>query len=195
MDKIKLLKAIFQDEADEDVLKQYVPFVDEAISTLDERQQCVIQKRFGGETLRGIAPSIAKILGVNPCDGISAERVRQIEYKALKLLRQPSRKKILRGEISASDFINSTFITKDTENKKLDAGLLDRSEQLKGLLIKDIELSCRTRNCLENASIDSVGDLILKSEKEMLCIKNLGRKSLNEIREILWELGLKFMGS
>lgn len=66
----------------------------------------------------------------------------------------------MRGEISASDFTNSIFIIKDTENKEPDAELLARSEQLKGYLIKDIELSCRTRNCLENAGIDSVGDLI-----------------------------------
>ena len=45
-------------------------------------------------------------------------------------------------------------------------------------------------NCLKNANIKSIGDLVTRSEAEMLKTKNFGRKSLNEIKDILSEMGL-----
>jgi DNA-directed RNA polymerase subunit alpha len=48
----------------------------------------------------------------------------------------------------------------------------------------------RSANCLKNADIRYIGDLVQKSEAEMLKTKNFGRKSLNEIKEILSEMGL-----
>jgi DNA-directed RNA polymerase subunit alpha len=56
--------------------------------------------------------------------------------------------------------------------------------------IDEIELSVRSANCLENADIKYIGELVQKSEAEMLRTKNFGRKSLNEIKEILTEMGL-----
>lgn len=56
--------------------------------------------------------------------------------------------------------------------------------------IEEIELSVRSANCLENADIKYIGELVQKSEAEMLRTKNFGRKSLNEIKEILGEMGL-----
>jgi DNA-directed RNA polymerase subunit alpha len=56
--------------------------------------------------------------------------------------------------------------------------------------IEEIELSVRSANCLENADIKFIGELVQKSEAEMLRTKNFGRKSLNEIKEILSEMGL-----
>jgi DNA-directed RNA polymerase subunit alpha len=56
--------------------------------------------------------------------------------------------------------------------------------------IEEIELSVRSANCLENADIKYIGELVQKSEAEMLRTKNFGRKSLNEIKEILAEMGL-----
>ena len=55
---------------------------------------------------------------------------------------------------------------------------------------KEIELSVRSANCLENADIKYIGELVQKTEAEMLRTKNFGRKSLNEIKEILGEMGL-----
>jgi DNA-directed RNA polymerase subunit alpha len=55
-----------------------------------------------------------------------------------------------------------------------------------------LELSVRSYNCLKNANIQTIGDLVQKSESEMLRTKNFGRKSLNEIKEILSGLGLSF---
>jgi DNA-directed RNA polymerase subunit alpha len=56
--------------------------------------------------------------------------------------------------------------------------------------VDELELSVRSANCLKNADIRYIGDLVQKSETEMLKTKNFGRKSLNEIKEILSEMGL-----
>ena len=64
--------------------------------------------------------------------------------------------------------------------------------------VDDLELSVRSANCLKNANIRYIGELVTKSEAEMLKTKNFGRKSLNEIREILssmnLELGMRIEG-
>jgi DNA-directed RNA polymerase subunit alpha len=56
--------------------------------------------------------------------------------------------------------------------------------------IDELELSVRSANCLENADIKYIGELVQRTEAEMLRTKNFGRKSLNEIKEILSEMGL-----
>jgi DNA-directed RNA polymerase subunit alpha len=56
--------------------------------------------------------------------------------------------------------------------------------------VDDLELSVRSANCLKNANIRFIGELVTKSEAEMLKTKNFGRKSLNEIKEILVGMGL-----
>ncbi len=56
--------------------------------------------------------------------------------------------------------------------------------------VSELELSVRSSNCLKNANITLIGELVQKSESEMLKTKNFGRKSLNEIKAILEEMGL-----
>ncbi|MBX7148368.1 DNA-directed RNA polymerase subunit alpha [bacterium] len=56
--------------------------------------------------------------------------------------------------------------------------------------VDELELSVRSANCLQNAEIKYIGELVQKTEMEMLKTKNFGRKSLNEIKEILTEMGL-----
>lgn len=56
--------------------------------------------------------------------------------------------------------------------------------------VDELELSVRSANCLQNANIRYIGDLVQKTESEMLKTKNFGRKSLKEIKEILAEMGL-----
>ena len=58
--------------------------------------------------------------------------------------------------------------------------------------VAELELSVRSANCLQNADIKYIGELVQRSEGEMLKTKNFGRKSLNEIKEILREMGLDF---
>jgi DNA-directed RNA polymerase subunit alpha len=60
---------------------------------------------------------------------------------------------------------------------------LDRS-------VEELELSVRSYNCLKNANIQTIRELVQKSENEMLKTKNFGRKSLNEIKDILVKMGL-----
>ena len=75
----------------------------------------------------------------------------------------------------------------------------EESEETEGKLnenlvrgVDELELSVRSANCLKNADIRYIGELVQKSEGEMLKTKNFGRKSLNEIKEILTEMGLGF---
>ena len=56
--------------------------------------------------------------------------------------------------------------------------------------VEELELSVRSANCLQNANIRDIYELVQKTEAEMLKTKNFGRKSLNEIKEILGEMGL-----
>ena len=56
--------------------------------------------------------------------------------------------------------------------------------------VNELELSVRAANCLKNANIKTIADLVQKTEMEMLRTKNFGKKSLNEIKEILAEMGL-----
>jgi len=57
--------------------------------------------------------------------------------------------------------------------------------------VDELEFSVRSQNCLQNADIKYIGELVQKSEQEMLKTKNFGHKSLNEIKEILREMGLE----
>ncbi|HAK59270.1 MAG TPA: DNA-directed RNA polymerase subunit alpha, partial [Nitrospiraceae bacterium] len=56
--------------------------------------------------------------------------------------------------------------------------------------VSELELSVRAANCLKNAGIETISEMVQKTESEMLKTKNFGRKSLNEIKEILTEMGL-----
>jgi DNA-directed RNA polymerase subunit alpha len=58
--------------------------------------------------------------------------------------------------------------------------------------VDELELSVRSANCLQNAEIKYIGELVQRTESEMLRTKNFGRKSLNELKKILDELGLAF---
>jgi DNA-directed RNA polymerase subunit alpha len=57
--------------------------------------------------------------------------------------------------------------------------------------VDELELSVRSSNCLQNADLRYIGELVQRTEQEMLKTKNFGRKSLNEIKEVLQEFGLR----
>jgi len=65
-----------------------------------------------------------------------------------------------------------------------------RMKKLLNMSVNEIELSVRAANCLNNANITTVGQLAQKTEAEMLKYRNFGKKSLNEIKEKLQQLGL-----
>lgn len=89
----------------------------------------------------------------------------------------------------------SIFITFDeeaepeTSKKMTDEELIEFNENLYRS-VDELELSVRSANCLKNAEINKIYQLVQKTENEMLKTKNFGRKSLNEIKEVLSEMGL-----
>ena len=88
------------------------------------------------------------------------------------------------------------FVNYDDDAVEFEEAPAEQNEEnaaLKKLLnmsVNEIELSVRAANCLNNANITTVGQLAMKSEAEMLKYRNFGKKSLNEIKEKLSELGL-----
>jgi DNA-directed RNA polymerase subunit alpha len=89
----------------------------------------------------------------------------------------------------------SIFITFEEEEEEETSQTEEQQETEKfneNLLrsVDELELSVRSANCLKNANIKLIGDLVQKTEAEILATKNFGRKSLNEIKEILASMGL-----
>ena len=86
----------------------------------------------------------------------------------------------------------SMFINFEEDSEE-DVAEEDEDQAVNENLIKpveELELSVRAYNCLKNANVETIGELVVKSEAEMLKTKNFGRKSLNEIKETLGGLGL-----
>ena len=93
--------------------------------------------------------------------------------------------KILKEQLSIfinHEEIEETQTPQQSEQDKLN-DILWRS-------VDELELSVRSANCLQNANIHYIGDLVQRTEAEMLKTKNFGRKSLKEIKEILAQMGL-----
>lgn len=84
--------------------------------------------------------------------------------------------------------LEDAFEFDDTEKKGADER--ERLRKLLNMSVNEIELSVRAANCLNNANISSVGELAKKTEADMLKYRNFGKKSLNEIKDKLKELGL-----
>lgn len=96
--------------------------------------------------------------------------------------------KILKEQIQI--FINFDEDRVEPEiEQTLDGSVIPVNENLYRS-VEDLELSVRSANCLRNAEIKYIGELVQKTEAEMLKTKNFGRKSLNEIKQLLSEMGL-----
>ncbi len=85
-------------------------------------------------------------------------------------------------------FINFEEVPEQTE-EVAERGM-DKMNEVLNRSVEELELSVRSYNCLKNANIQTIGELVQKTEAEMLRTKNFGRKSLNEIKEILANMGL-----
>src|SRR2546429_2438371 len=85
-------------------------------------------------------------------------------------------------------FINFEELPESTEEPSEHA--MDKMGEQLNRSVEELELSVGSYNCLKNANIQSIGELVRKTEAEMLKTKNFGRKSLNEIKEILASMGL-----
>jgi DNA-directed RNA polymerase subunit alpha len=89
--------------------------------------------------------------------------------------------------------IFSAFETKGEEAEEVAAPEVDpRLAEMLAKPIEELDLSVRSANCLKNANIRTLGDLVQRTEREMLSTKNFGRKSLDEIKDVLANMGLSF---
>lgn len=192
----------------------------EVLKTLNERQQRLLATRFG---LDGNKPKTLDEVAVQ--HEITRERARQIEGKVLRMLRHPSRAKKLEfvaGLVTDDDVDVYCREIKEQEERRQwyaklrpeiraeviqevarDPRLLGQTQELSlkyqsepgTRSIDDLELSVRSHNCLSNANIRTVGELVKCSAVELLRTKNFGRKSLLEIRDVLATMGLSLRGS
>jgi DNA-directed RNA polymerase subunit alpha len=94
--------------------------------------------------------------------------------------------KLLKDHMSI--FINFEEVPEQAE--EVSERGLDKMNEILNRSVEELELSVRSYNCLKNANIQTIGELVQKTEAEMLRTKNFGRKSLNEIKEILANMGL-----
>ncbi|MGE3874684.1 MAG: DNA-directed RNA polymerase subunit alpha [Parvibaculaceae bacterium] len=181
------------------------------ICTLDEGAE--VRMEFTVNTGKGYVPSERNRpedapIGLIPVDSIYSP-VRRVSYK----IENTREGQILdydklimtvetNGSMSPEDAVAyaarilqdqlSVFINFDEPSKIVHEDIRPELEFNAALLKKvdELELSVRSANCLKNDNIVYIGDLIQKSEAEMLRTPNFGRKSLNEIKEVLAQMGL-----
>jgi DNA-directed RNA polymerase subunit alpha len=96
--------------------------------------------------------------------------------------------KILKEQMSM--FINFDEQLEPKPDKKTEEQSVPEFNENLYRSVEELELSVRSANCLKNADINKIYQLVSKTEAEMLKTKNFGRKSLNEIKEVLTEMGL-----
>ena len=97
--------------------------------------------------------------------------------------------KILKDHIQM--FINFEIEPEEEETQEIDEEIL-RVKKLLRMSVDELELSVRSHNCLKNANIKNISDLVRLDESELLKFRNFGRKSLQEIQDILEKKGLYF---
>jgi len=96
---------------------------------------------------------------------------------------------ILRYHLDVFDEVSEDEIEFESESSEVSEEQ-NRLRKLLNMSVNEIELSVRAANCLNNANITTVGELSMKNEQEMLKYRNFGKKSLNEIKAKLEQLGL-----
>ena len=107
--------------------------------------------------------------------------------------------KLIRGAAAATDDIDQPLVDKFThlddavKNYRLVKEEVKPEEnKYQGMMIEELDLSVRSNNCLKRAGISTVMELTQKSEDEMMKVRNLGKKSLKEVKEKLATYGLHF---
>ena len=96
---------------------------------------------------------------------------------------------ILKHHLDVFDNVSQENVEFDSEQNEVSEEQ-NKLRKLLNMSVNEIELSVRAANCLNNANITTVGELAMKTEQEMLKYRNFGKKSLNEIKSKLEQLGL-----
>lgn len=140
-------------------------------------------------------------------EGLTRERVRQIVAKAVRKLRHSRAINILTTSLHQYELINAQereelyLKIKREMTYELALQIIKEHDELeqqyiasnqKNWSIDELDLSVRSHNCLKRAGIATIGELIEHTEEDMKKVKNLGKKSLKELREKLAEIGLGF---
>jgi DNA-directed RNA polymerase subunit alpha len=200
--------ALIEEDADLEVLDKNV-----YVATVGEGGKLQIEMRI--KTGRGYVSADRNFdedlpIGYIPIDSVHSP-VRKINYtvEAARLGQMTDYEKLTlevwtNGAVKPQDAVGlgakllkdhmSIFIAFE-EEVSAEAEALPRSfdprQEYLGRSVDELELSVRAYNCLKNASIRTIGELVQRSEQEMLKTKNFGRKSLNEIKEILAGMNLQ----
>lgn len=185
------IDAIFGDNEKVDInyiTEHFEENIKEALQTLTDREQEVMNKRFvEGYTLEATGRQM----------GITRERVRQIEAKSLRKLKHPARNIILRKGKEAqllqddiNKLIKELMLKKEELINSINAANFTKEELLETKSIEELDFSVRTFNCLKRSKVNTLNDLIKMSDDDLYKVRNLGRKSLREIKEKLKERGL-----
>ncbi|MFQ5583361.1 MAG: DNA-directed RNA polymerase subunit alpha, partial [Calditrichia bacterium] len=188
---------------------------DHHIATLDKDADFEMEIRVGKG--RGYVPAednkpLEASIGLIPIDAIFSP-IRNVKYEVENVRvgqRTDYEKLILEiqtdGSITPDDaltfagkiikdhvqlFINFDIEPEEEETQEIDEEIL-RIKKLMKMNVDELELSVRSHNCLKNANIKTIGDLVRLDESELLKFRNFGRKSLQEIQDILEKKGLYF---
>lgn len=209
-----LLLNIYYNADPDDLLplrERDIELINNSINELAEKESKVIRMHFA------LGMEFHTLEQIGQQFNLCRERIRQIEKKALRKLRiKKNLNYLFRSllermldefikEISRLQTLNEIYkkmITYDKNTTKILVHILDFIEYSKIIKrsisldpttdIDDLDISRRVRNWLKRANIKTIGDLVQKREKEILRIKNIGQKSLKEIREFLAQLDLHF---
>lgn len=172
--------------------------IDRVLESLPDELRRVLVERFGlREEPKTLAETGARL-------GKRGERVRQIESHALRWLRHPKRANQLRRFVEPFGDSLRLQLERETEvARQQDLGESLRERIFLDLEVpanpwvllrpvEELELSVRSENCLRGAEIKTFGELVAKSEAEMLRYRNFGKKSLRELQDVMAEYGLRF---
>lgn len=182
---------------EEDNKVYYSPRLIEEVMTqhLTERENKVLQMRYEwGMSLEEVGSEL----------GVTKERIRQIEARAIRKMRMRKLDIMCapaidyRKELSDNEVLRNqvNYLQSELDRIRgistLQREEADKKRSVMETSIDALDLSCRTYNCCKRAGINTLGDLSMKTYNDMLKIRNMGRKSLQEIEEKMAEYGLKF---
>ena len=104
----------------------------------------------------------------------------------------PAEAVTLASKLLINQLANFSLIERNKEYKMVKEAPKAEENKFQNMLIEELDLSVRSNNCLKRAGITTVMELTQRSEDEMMKVRNLGKKSLKEVKEKLNEIGLHF---